>query len=169
MTLYGSGIENVVSLVAKLAKVQITFKQGQSLVNALWSAFPGLYSFNVRLQNQARRQGYITTCMGFKIMAPDNVIHCMLNYLCQTTAAHVMKMFLYQIFLRLKDKYSWCRPAVVDVHDATFWMVKEEREAELRLLFDEALFDLNETFKFPIKFRLSTSTGKTLYHAKGGH
>lgn len=169
MTLYGSGIENVVSLVAKLAKVQITFKQGQSLVNALWSAFPGLYSFNVRLQNQARRQGYITTCMGFKIMTPDNVIHCILNYLCQTTAAHVMKMFLYQIHLRVKGNYSWCRPAVVDVHDATFWMVKEERVAELNLILDEALYDLNETFKFPIKFRLSASIGKTLYHGKGGH
>lgn len=169
MTLYGSGIENVVSLVAKLAKVQITFKQGQSLVNALWSAFPGLYSFNVRLQNQARRQGHITTCMGFKIMTPDNVVHCILNYLCQTTAAHVMKMFLYQLHLRVQRDYKWARPAVVDVHDATFWMVKEERVPDFRIICEESLNDMNETFKFPINFRFSASIGKTLYHGKGGH
>lgn len=169
MTLYGSGIENVVSLVAKLAKVQITFKQGQSLVNALWSAFPGLYSFNVRLQNQARRQGHITTCMGFKIMTPDNVVHCILNYLCQTTAAHVMKMFLYQLHLRVQRDYKWARPAVVDVHDATFWMVKEERVADFRIICEESLNDMNETLKFPINFRFSASIGKTLYHGKGGH
>ena len=168
MTGYGSGIDKVCSSIYKDLAISIPQQEGRELINLLWSVFPDMWRFICRLKAAANTGQSIPTWLRFPIATNKNVIHCIYNYRCQTEAAHVMKQFIWQMWQR---KHDWWIPSIVNIHDASCFLVQTSKLPEFNFLLQDALKDLNESlapFTKGIKFRLSVHTGKTLREAKEG-
>lgn len=168
MTGYGSGIEKVCSSIYKELGVNISVKEGQNLIHIMWSVFPDLYKKTQQLKGWASAGVPIRTWLGFPITADSSVVHCIWNYRVQTEAAHVMKQILWQIYQRKQD---WFIPSVVNIHDASCYLVQDDHIEEFQQLLNDSLQDVNNSlvdFTNGLKFRISTHIGKTLRQAKEG-
>lgn len=111
-TLYGAG-------AAKFAEsAGISPAAGEAFMSEFYGTFPGLKTMKNAIDQVARRRfkheglAYVNTPYGHKIPADDGKEYKLVNYLCQATAANVMKQALVDL-----DNAGIGEYLVLPVHD----------------------------------------------------
>lgn len=90
-----------------------------------WSShYQGIWNYKGRLEQNARRRGYIKLPYGRKLFVPEDLAYKSLNYACQGGCADIIKKALVEVWEFLKDKQS---NLLLQIHDE---LVIEEHKDE---------------------------------------
>lgn len=170
-TNYGAGAAKIQQRLREELKLHESLQNVQAFQIAYDSTFAVAAQYKRSLIRQAESDGYIINSGGFPLIfydRPDGIIqgtHKAPNRRIQSDAAFVMMLLLYFVYKKLKNRKDVI-PAVPNWHDACWFYVRDEVIDEIDFLIEEALVDLNNTLKWPLKLRLDKNVGKTFYDCK---
>lgn len=142
---YGSGPDHF----AEVAKV--TVQEAENFLKQYWETFPGIAHLSETLQNLGRSRlekegrAYIKTPQRqLALGAKDHRYYALLNYLCQGTAAEVLKSALLRLANANLDQYI-----VLPVHDEFIFELPAKDFDVLSEKIQRLMEDL-DTFKVPL-------------------
>lgn len=171
-TNYGAGALKVQSRIREDMKITVPLKNIQIFQEAYWATFSKAAQYKMCIEREAKEKGYLINIGGFSLTFYDRIggviqgCHKALNRMIQSSAAVVMKLFLFYLYKKIKNK-QYIKAQVCNLHDAFFGKCRIEAIEEVKLIINEALIEVNNTLSLPLKFRLDFNYGKNFYEAKG--
>ena len=166
--LYGSGIPTLQNTLYSRTGKTYSEEEVQKMCFALQRAFPILNSKKVYYNSVARQTGRLKNPFGLTLHFDHTTAHAGFNHLIQSTGACIMKTFLYYLLIRKDRDFKVCIP---NIHDASFFFVKEDQIDKAKQLCNDCLAQVNEllmkTYGFRYPLQISFSHGKTFYDVKG--
>jgi DNA polymerase I-like protein with 3'-5' exonuclease and polymerase domains len=171
-TNYGAGALKVQGKIREDMKITVPLKNIQIFQTAYWATFNKAAQYKLSIENEAKERGYLINIGGFPLIFYDRIggiiqgTHKALNRMIQSSAAVVMKLFLFFLYKKIKNK-SYVKAQICDLHDAFFGKCKIEAIDEVKSIINEALMEVNNTLSLPLKFRLDFNYGTNFYEAKG--
>jgi hypothetical protein len=171
-TNYGAGALKVQGKIREDMKITVPLKNIQEFQEAYWATFIVAAQYKRAIEREAQEKGYLINIGGYPLTfydRPGGIVkgaHKALNRMIQSSAAVVMKLFLFYFYRRVRNKY-YIRPQVSDWHDAHWGKCKIDAIEEVKFIIKESLEELNTTLNLPLKFRLDFNYGSNFYQAKG--
>lgn len=120
--IYGIGIEKLSSQIQKTKEEAIVYKR------EYFKRFPKALKFIKQVTDTVVERGYIFNRYGRRYTIPADKAYTGVNYLCQGTAADILKNRMIAIDEYLSDKQS---KMIISVHDELVFYVKNEEEREV--------------------------------------
>lgn len=171
-TNYGAAPKKIQQTIRENLKVTIPLNNISVFQDAYWSTIVKASQYKRSIEQEAQQKGYLINIGGFPLTFYDRIggiiqgTHKALNRMIQSSAAVVMKLFLYYFYKYIKNDLN-IRPQVCDWHDAFHGKCKIDYIEQTKIYINQALNDLNDTLQLPLKFRLDFNCGKNFYEAKG--
>lgn len=171
-TNYGASSLKVQGRIREDIKITVPLKNIELFQKTYWATFIKAAQYKRAIEQEAQEKGYLINIGGYPLTFYDRIggvikgTHKALNKMIQSSAAVVMKLFLYYFYKRIRNKH-YIKPQICDLHDAFFGKCKTESIEEVKFLINEALSEVNDTLQLPLKFRLDFNCGKNFYEAKG--
>lgn len=120
--IYGIGNDKLSSQIQKTVEEAIVYKK------EYFSRFPKALKFIHQVRDVVISRGYVTNRFGRRYVLVPDKSYVGVNYLCQGTAADIVKNRMIAVHEYLKGKQT---KMVVQVHDELIFYVKEEEEMEV--------------------------------------
>lgn len=171
-TNYGASALKVQGKIREDMKITVPLQNIKIFQEAYWNTFIMASQYKRSIETEAQRKGYLINIGGYPITfydRPGGVIqgtHKALNSMIQSSAAVVMKLFLFFYYKLVRNK-NYIRPQVADWHDAHWGKCRIEAIEEVKFIVKEALAEVNKTLNLSLKFRMDFNYGVNFYQAKG--
>lgn len=168
-TNYGAGALKIQNQIRENLKVTIPLKNIELFQDNYWATLSTAYLYKQKLEREVSQKGYFINIGGYPLTfydRPNGIInghHKALNKMLQSSAAVVMKLILYFLYEKIRNRTDII-PLVCDWHDAFFFKVRNETITEYRSLTDDVLKKVNETLNLPL--RLDFNVGANFYGCK---
>ena len=169
-TNYGASAKKIQDTINEQLKMIVPVKNIEEFQSAYWATLSVASQYKRSIEFEARNKGYLINIGGFPLTFYDkpggriSEVHKALNRMIQSSAAVCMKLLLFFINKRIKNKPII--PQICDWHDACFFKVKNEFLEEANNLIELALDDTNDALNLPLKLRLDKHVGGSLYDCK---
>ncbi|MCL4434628.1 MAG: DNA polymerase [Actinobacteria bacterium] len=157
-------------------RLAITNAEAQAILDAYFSAFPGLHAYMERAVMDARRQGYTTTLMGRRRPLPElrslnRVVRQAaerqaMNAGVQGLAADLFKLALVRLARSLQDVSSLSR-IVLQVHDEVL-IEAHPADGSLQDMVRSVLVGVGDEVGLSVPLKVSIGTGGSWAAAKHG-
>lgn len=170
-TIYGAGPFKVQQKLREDMKIYESLENIKEFQKAYWATFSVANQFRRQIEAEAKTKGYLINIGGFPLIfydRPGGIIqgtHKALNRMIQSTAAFIMKLFLYYFYEKVKHIKD-VKFALANHHDAFWAYCKKEIVEDINLLAEEALVSVNNTLKWPLKLRMDKNIGNTFFDCK---
>jgi DNA polymerase-1 len=133
--IYGMGAQRLA------AETDVTVAEAEAFIEAYFRAFPNVLSYQARVVEEARRNGYVTTLLGRRRHLGDELSErdsrirsqaerAAVNTPLQGTAADLVKVAMIRIDRRLREEGFRSR-MLLQVHDELVFEVPPEEEERL--------------------------------------
>jgi hypothetical protein len=137
----------------------LPLKTAKEFFNAYWELFSGVKRLADLLEAKFKRDGYLVNPFGYRLI-PDPSYKAF-NYFIQSSVSGLMNVLNAKFF-------ALCPYAqfVTVIHDELIAEVPEEKAAEAKSIFYQAVQSLNDDLKWTVDVRCGWVEGKDWYTAK---
>jgi len=107
-------------------------KYAEQLMKKFFSEFPGVQQYILRMQRQAKKNGYVSSIYGRRCyISPydSGIDRNAPNYPIQASAADAMKIAAYRMYKRWNKRHGY-NPIIMEVHDEIVLRVRKEELEE---------------------------------------
>lgn len=152
---------------ANIKGFKIDFDTTKKMVAAYKELYKGVYKWGEKLYSEwEHRGGFIEDGLGLPVCVPENFSKDLVSRHVQRVGHYILMMLCMRIRELLRPSKIGYSPAIPDLHDERIDLVKEKDAEELDRIYSEALHWVNETLQPNIPFKMSATTGKTLWDFK---
>lgn len=155
---YAMGPEKMV-LSAFQAGFDLSLKEARQFFKAYWKLIKNVKGLSEMLTEEATRTGYLVNTFGYRSV-PDP-FYKSLNYFIQSSINGLISC--------LAMKYAAICPYaqfVTVIHDEIIYMIRKDKLAEAKVLWDNAVKSLNDDLGWSVQIRSGWAEGNNLYEAK---
>lgn len=149
---YGAGGKKIATILTQNG-YPTTEAEGRKINKIYWSLFAGVKRLEKALYEVYRTDGKVTNPFGRIVTLPESYCKDLLNRFIQGTASDCLKAIVMEIAKINSTRQLGMLPWLIDVHDATNWLIDENRAEEGKAVFAEALANINQRLglEFPVR------------------
>ncbi len=155
---YAMGPKHMVESAHK-AGFQLTLKEAKGFFKEYWDLFKDVRALSDNLTSIFNKYGSLTNPFGYRLLPdPD---YKALNYFIQSTVSGIINALCIKFF----DACPYAHFVTV-IHDEVILQVPQEKLAEAKVLWENAVTELNGELNWSVKIRTGWKEGKDFYEAK---
>ncbi|MET8684805.1 DNA polymerase [Streptomyces sp. NPDC004732] len=138
----------------------VSEEMARKAVDAFWETYPGVKAFADKLQKEARRNGYITTASGRRLMVDKDRPYAALNYYIQSSARDITCRALLRM-----HKAQLTRFMRLPIHDEVVFSVPKQHAEKAAKMTAELMQEVFKGLIVPTDPEVGLRSWGSLYGA----
>lgn len=147
--------------------VPTTVRQAEKYVEAYWRKFAKVKEMNSKLFALNYKEGHLRNVIGRIIQVPFPDYKDLPNRFLQSSAHDVLILWVSEIYRLAKEAGIGIRPILLDCHDSTSNQIPRGQENETKLIYAQALANVNDALGLSVTIKAEVKTFETLAGLKG--